>query len=129
MRLQATECADPVSLAFRTFARVSRSEDARQSAAAQYGHMVPSSVELSLDLPALEAGIVPEKELPMTRFNVPEMSCGHCTAAIEKAIKEIDPAATVACSLDDRTVSISSALPAQALQSAIQDAGYTSEAA
>ncbi len=65
----------------------------------------------------------------MTRFTVPEMSCGHCTAAIEKAIKEIDTAASVACNLDDRTVTISSDLPAKALQSAIYDAGYKSEAA
>ncbi|RYH06000.1 heavy-metal-associated domain-containing protein [Tropicimonas sp. IMCC6043] len=65
----------------------------------------------------------------MTRFNVPEMSCGHCTAAIEKAIKEIDLNATIACNLNDRTVTISSDLPAKALQSAIYEAGYKSEAA
>ncbi|RYH08393.1 heavy-metal-associated domain-containing protein [Tropicimonas sp. IMCC6043] len=65
----------------------------------------------------------------MTRFTVPDMSCGHCTAAIEKAIKEIDAQAKVDCNLEDRSVSISSELSAQALQSAIQEAGYSSEAA
>ena len=65
----------------------------------------------------------------MTRFTVPEMSCGHCTAAIEKAIKEIDNQAKVDCNLDDHSVSISSDLPARALQSAIYEAGYKSEAA
>ncbi|SNT40092.1 heavy-metal-associated domain-containing protein [Tropicimonas sediminicola] len=64
----------------------------------------------------------------MTRFNVPEMSCGHCTAAIEKAVKASDANAEVSCDLSDRTVSISSTLPAEALQTAIQQAGYESQA-
>ena len=65
----------------------------------------------------------------MTRFTVPEMSCGHCTAAIEKAIHDVDSAAKVECNLDDHTVSITSDTPVTALQSAIQEAGYESAAA
>ncbi len=65
----------------------------------------------------------------MTRFSVPDMSCGHCTAAIEKAIKAIDATASVECDLDDHMVSVSSGLSPTALQSAILEAGYTSEAA
>ncbi len=57
------------------------------------------------------------------------MSCGHCTAAIEKAIREVDAAATIDCNLDDHSVTISSDLPTKALQSAIYEAGYKSEAA
>ena len=42
----------------------------------------------------------------MNRFTVPDMSCGHCTAAIEKAVKSIDPTATVACDLETKTVAV-----------------------
>ncbi len=65
----------------------------------------------------------------MIRFNVPEMSCGHCTAAIEKAVKEIDAQAQVDCNLADHSVSIASNQPAPALQSALLDAGFESKAA
>jgi copper chaperone len=64
------------------------------------------------------------KETDMSSFNVPEMSCGHCTAAIEKAIKSIDPTATVSCDLGTRTVSVESILSDRAVSEAIRDAGY-----
>lgn len=64
----------------------------------------------------------------MAKFSVPEMSCGHCTAAIEKQVKAADAAADVACNLDDRTVTIDSALSAEALAAAIKEAGYESTA-
>lgn len=63
------------------------------------------------------------------KFSVPEMSCGHCTAAIEKAVKAADPGAAVACDLSDRTVTVDSALEAGAVQAAMKDAGYESRAA
>jgi copper chaperone len=62
-------------------------------------------------------------------FNVPDMSCGHCTSAIEKFVKSADPAAQVACDLDTRTVHIDSALSADKLSAAIKKAGYESSAA
>ena len=42
----------------------------------------------------------------MTSFNVPGMSCGHCTSAIEKAIKAIDPTAMVSFDLGARNVEV-----------------------
>jgi len=63
-------------------------------------------------------------ETTMSNFSVPEMSCGHCTAAIEKSIKALDPAAKVACELDTRTVQVESNLSDSALSDAIRDAGY-----
>ncbi|MDP7152222.1 MAG: heavy-metal-associated domain-containing protein [Paracoccaceae bacterium] len=60
-------------------------------------------------------------------FNVPEMSCGHCTAAIEKALKESDPAAEVNCDLDTRRVAVTSALSQAQVSEAIKQAGYDSE--
>jgi len=52
------------------------------------------------------------------------MSCGHCTAAIEKSVKAADPAAKVACDLSTHMVEIESALPESALGEAISEAGY-----
>ncbi len=60
----------------------------------------------------------------MTRFSVPDMSCGHCTAAIEKAIAAIDPAAKVSCDLGARIVDVESSLNEQALSETIREAGY-----
>ncbi|MHA6326917.1 heavy-metal-associated domain-containing protein [Roseivivax sp. CAU 1753] len=57
-------------------------------------------------------------------FNVPDMSCGHCTAAIEKSVVAADPAATVTCALPDRTVTVESALSAHDVAAAIRTAGY-----
>lgn len=60
----------------------------------------------------------------MTTFNVPEMSCGHCKAAIEKAIAAIDAAAKVVVDLTDRTVSITSTQPDATLIAALSESGY-----
>ncbi len=61
------------------------------------------------------------------KFSVPEMSCGHCTAAIEKAVKEADPAAALDFDLSSRNVTIRSSLSADDLGAAISQAGYESE--
>jgi copper chaperone len=60
----------------------------------------------------------------MTTFKVDGMSCGHCTASIEKAIHAVDPGATVACDLGAREVRVDGALDTEALAAAIRDAGY-----
>jgi copper chaperone len=62
------------------------------------------------------------------KFSVPEMSCGHCTAAIEKSVKAADPAAQIVCDLNSREVSVESALTTEALLGAIKEAGYDAEA-
>jgi len=65
----------------------------------------------------------------MRRFDVPDMSCGHCTASIEKAIKATDPAANITCSTATRTVDIDSDLSTNALIDTIRGAGYEAQAA
>jgi copper chaperone len=64
----------------------------------------------------------------MTKFTVPEMSCGHCTAAIEKEIKNADQAAEVACDLNDHSVAVQSTLGNDAILAAIKEAGYEATA-
>lgn len=60
-------------------------------------------------------------------FKVPEMSCGHCTAAIEKSVKSADPAASVDCDLAERRVKIGTALSAEQVGAAIRNAGYDAQ--
>jgi copper chaperone len=60
----------------------------------------------------------------MTTFKVDDMRCGHCTTSIEKAIHVVDPGAKVACDLGAKEVTVDGALDAEALASAIRDAGF-----
>ena len=57
------------------------------------------------------------------------MSCGHCTAAIEKAVRQADTQASVTCDLDTKIVEIASNLPNPALKEILLDAGYAAEPA
>jgi copper chaperone len=65
----------------------------------------------------------------MTRFTVPDMTCGGCVKAITSAIQRLDPAAQVAADLDTHTVEIASTRPASDLALAIDAAGFTAQAA
>lgn len=64
----------------------------------------------------------------MTRLDVPDMSCGHCTAAITRAIGAADPAARVDCDLNARIVAVESKLGADTLARVLRDAGYEATA-
>lgn len=61
----------------------------------------------------------------MIQFFVPDMTCGHCASTITKALKAEDARAQVDISLDAHLVKVASSLPAQALATAIREAGYT----
>lgn len=58
------------------------------------------------------------------KFRVPDMSCGHCVATIERAIRAEDDAARVACELGSRTVDVDGRLDAAAVVAALATAGY-----
>ena len=61
------------------------------------------------------------------KFSVPKMSCGHCTAAIEKSIAQADPSASVTCDLPSHSVSVTSGKSVAEIAAAIRGAGYESE--
>lgn len=64
----------------------------------------------------------------MLDFLVNDMSCGHCAAAITRAVKAIDGAAEVEVDLQNKRVHVKPvSADAQAVQAAIADAGYTAE--
>lgn len=62
------------------------------------------------------------------KFHVPEMSCGHCVAAIEKAVKAADPSATIRTDLAAHTTEIDSTVSSAALLQVLAEAGYPATA-
>lgn len=65
----------------------------------------------------------------MTTLSIPEMSCGHCRASVEQAIKSVDPAAALNFDMTARTVAVQSTAALPALQAALSQAGYETIAA
>lgn len=63
----------------------------------------------------------------MMRFSVPDMTCGHCVAAVTKSIKALDAAADVKVDLASKTVTVESAAPAPAVAKALEHAGYPAQ--
>lgn len=65
----------------------------------------------------------------MIAFKIEDMTCGHCVAAITKAVQAVDPAAKVDIDLAAHQVRIDPrAGGAAQFDAAIRDAGYTPQA-
>lgn len=60
----------------------------------------------------------------MYRFTLPDMSCGHCVAAITEALKAADAQARVEIDREARTAEVDSTLPRETLAVALTEAGY-----
>ncbi len=60
----------------------------------------------------------------MHQFNLPDMSCGHCVAAITQALQQADAQALVQVDLAAKTAVVDSQLPREALAAALAEAGY-----
>lgn len=65
----------------------------------------------------------------MNKLSIPDMSCGHCTATIEKTIKALDPAALLEFDMPCRTVTVQSSVEVDALRVALKAVGYEAVAA
>lgn len=65
----------------------------------------------------------------MAKFNVPNMSCGHCASAIEKAVTAADESADLEFDLESRTVAITSELDDAKVAGILEKEGYSSELA
>ncbi len=63
------------------------------------------------------------------KLSVPDMSCGHCKATIEKAIDAADPLAEVTFDMDARKIDVDSDMDLAALQALLKEAGYPASAA
>jgi copper chaperone len=62
----------------------------------------------------------------MYHFKVTDMTCSHCAATVEKAVKSVDGSAKVNINLGTLDVKIESDQPAPIFAAAIKNAGYTS---
>ena len=60
----------------------------------------------------------------MHSFLLPDMSCGHCVAAITEALKAADAQAGITIDREARTTQIDSALPRALLVAVLTEAGY-----
>lgn len=60
----------------------------------------------------------------MTKFLIPDMSCGHCKSTIETTVKSLEPAATLDFDMAQRSVEIVSAALVADILAALNSAGY-----
>jgi len=60
----------------------------------------------------------------MSRFSVPDMSCGHCRAKIETALLEADAGAELTFDMEAREVEVDSVLDPSEVIATMTGAGY-----
>lgn len=60
----------------------------------------------------------------MTTYHIPDMSCGHCKATVEKAIHTIDPAAQIEFDMKARQITVQSGTDTAHMKAALAEAGY-----
>lgn len=57
-------------------------------------------------------------------YDVPDISCGHCKAAIEGEVGQLDGVAEVTVDVDARTVTVTGDASDDAIHAAVEEAGY-----
>lgn len=65
----------------------------------------------------------------MITLSVPDMTCGHCKAGVERALAAVDPAARIEVDLPARRVTVASGAPAESLIAALDRAGFPAKPA
>lgn len=57
-------------------------------------------------------------------LSIPDMSCGHCKATVERTVRTLDPGAVVEVDLAARTVRIEAGAAKDAILKALAAEGY-----
>lgn len=60
----------------------------------------------------------------MYELKVEGMSCGHCVAAVTRALQEVDAGAKVDVDLGTQTVRVQSSASLDKVREAVEEAGY-----
>ena len=60
----------------------------------------------------------------MTTLSIPDMSCGHCKAAVEAALATVPGSGPVTVDLAARRVAVAGPAPLPAILAALDAAGY-----
>lgn len=64
----------------------------------------------------------------MLRFKIAKMTCGHCAASVERAVKSVDPQAAISVDLARQEVAIQTTAEERLVAGALRSAGYESQA-
>jgi len=64
------------------------------------------------------------KRHTMHEFKLPDMTCGHCKAAVTEALQAVDAQAQITIDLPARLLRVESSQPQAALAVALSEAGY-----
>lgn len=60
----------------------------------------------------------------MTSFSVPDMTCNHCKATIEKALSAVPQSGPIRVDLERRVLTTEGAAPASAILAALTEVDY-----
>lgn len=60
----------------------------------------------------------------MIELNVKDMACGHCIETVTRAVKSLDPSASVEVDLTNKRVRVEGRAVADALIRVLNEAGY-----
>ncbi|SHF57224.1 copper chaperone [Loktanella atrilutea] len=60
----------------------------------------------------------------MTTYSIPDMSCGHCKATVERTVQTLDPAASLTFDMPARKVTVQSQARDADLRQALAAVGY-----
>jgi copper chaperone len=63
------------------------------------------------------------------RMTIPDMTCGHCRASVEKAVAGAAPGARVTVDLEARTAEVDGAADEARVLDAVRAAGFSAEPA
>jgi copper chaperone len=64
----------------------------------------------------------------MTRFSIPDMSCGHCKSTVTAALTAVPGVVAVNVNLEDRSAEVIGSAPDALLLIALGQAGYPATA-
>ena len=63
----------------------------------------------------------------MSVFSVPDMTCGHCKAAITEALEAVDDGVDIDVNMETREIDVRSTAGDAAILKALGDAGYPAQ--